>query len=148
MRISTRSRYGIRLMINLAVNYSRGYSLLKDIAKDEEISEKYLSQIVIPLRRAGLLTATRGINGGYMLSSHPSNITAGQIVEILEGDLCVIECIRDEDNNICARSGNCASRELWEGLGDKIRSFLNSVTLEELAKSKLEKEQQMLEYSI
>lgn len=83
-----------------------------------------------------------------MLASPPANITAGQIVEILEGDLCVIECIRDEDNNICARSGNCASRELWEGLSDNIRSFLNFVTLEELAKLKLEKEQRMLEYSI
>lgn len=148
MRISTRSRYGLRLMTNLAANHSRGYALLRDIAKEENISEKYLSQIVIPLRRAGFLTASRGINGGYMLSSPPSNITAGQIVEMLEGDLCVIECSKDASGGICARAGNCSSRELWDGLSAKIRDFLNSVTLEELARSRLEKEQQMLEYSI
>jgi len=134
------------MMINLAANYSRGHAFLKDIAREEEISEKYLSQIVIPLRRAGFLSASRGVHGGYRLAYHPSRITAKDIVEVLEGDLCVLECARDEA--ACNRSGKCPSRDLWIALGDTISGFLSSITLEELAKSKNEKDQILLQYSI
>jgi len=146
MRISTRSRYGIRLMISLATTYNRGYAFLKDIAKDEEISEKYLSQIVIPLKRAGLLSASRGIHGGYTLARSPSKITAKEIVEVLEGDVCVLECTKDEA--ACTRSNNCSSRDLWSALSDTISGFLSSITLDDLAKSKNEKDLKLLEYSI
>ena len=146
MRISTRSRYGIRLMINLASNYNKGHAFLKDIAREEEISEKYLSQIVIPLRRAGLISASRGVHGGYTLLKSPSEITARQIVEVLEGDMALIECERDR--GCCNRVANCASRGLWEGLSEKITEYLSSVTLDELLKIKQEKASNTIEYSI
>jgi Rrf2 family protein len=146
MRISTRSRYGIRLMIILAVNYNKGYTFLKDIAKEEEISEKYLSQIVILLRRAGLLIASRGIHGGYTLAIPPSEVTAKEIVEVLEGDLALLDCTRDE--TICTRSNNCASQYLWAALSLKISEFLSSITLKDLVKMKSEKELRLIDYSI
>jgi Rrf2 family protein len=146
MRISTRSRSGIRLMINLAANYNKGHAFLKDIAREEEISEKYLSQIVIPLRRAGMLTASRGVHGGYILAKSPREITAKEIVEALEGDLDLIECARDQE--ACNRVAGCASRGLWEGLGRKIAEYLSSVTLDDLFKIKQEKVSKTIEYSI
>ena len=146
MRISTRSRYGLKLMINLASRTSRGYFLLKDIAKDEEISEKYLSLLVIPLRKAGLLTTSRGVNGGYSLSKNPSKISVKEIVEILEGDLAVVDSINNED--ISSRSKNYASRYVWEGLGDKISGFLSTINLEDLAKIKRENNLMSIEYNI
>ncbi len=146
MRISTRSRYGIRLMINLAANYNKGHAFLKDIAREEEISEKYLSQIVIPLRRAGLLSASRGVHGGYTLLKSPREITAKEVVEVLEGDLVLIECERDRE--CCNRVTGCASRGLWEGLSEKITEYLSSVTLDDLLKIKQEKASKTIEYSI
>ncbi|HEX7560581.1 MAG TPA: Rrf2 family transcriptional regulator [Candidatus Humimicrobiaceae bacterium] len=146
MRISTRSRYGVRLMINLAANYNKRNVFLKDIAKEEEISEKYLSQIVIPLRRAGLISASRGVHGGYTLAKLPRAITAKDVVEALEGDLDLIECAREQD--ACNRVAGCASRGLWEGLSRKITEYLNSVTLGELLKIKQEKVSKTIEYSI
>lgn len=146
MRISTRSRYGIRLMINLAANYNKGYSFLKDIARQEEISEKYLSQIVIPLRRAGLLSASRGVHGGYTLTKPPNEISAKEIVEVLEGDLFLLECQRDK--NPCSRVTGCSSQGLWEGLSEKMSEYLSQVALGDLLKIKQEKVSKTIEYSI
>ncbi len=133
-------------MINLAANYNKGHAFLKDIAREEEISEKYLSQIVIPLRRAGLLTASRGVHGGYTLAIPPSEITTKEIVEVLEGDLELIECAREMD--ACGRVAGCASRDLWEGLSKKINEYLSSITLNDLLKIKEEKASKSIEYSI
>ena len=146
MRISARSRYGIRLMINLAANYNKRNAFLKDVARQEEISEKYLSQIVIPLRGAGLISATRGVHGGYALAKSPGEITAKEVVEVLEGDLNLVECNRVQ--NACNRVAGCASRGLWEGLSGSITEYLSSVTLDDLLKIKLEKALKTIEYSI
>jgi len=146
MRISTRSRYGARLMISLAENYGKGNLLLKDIAKYEGISEKYLSQIVIPLRRAGLLAGSRGLHGGYTLTKPPSKVTAKEVIEILEGDIAVIECLKDP--KLCERFNNCSSMELWNMLNQKITEFLSSITLDDLVKIKKDKELKFIDYSI
>ena len=146
MRISTRSRYGTRLMINLAEKYNKGNSLLKDVAREECISEKYLSQIVIPLRVAGLISGSRGSNGGYTLTKPPSDITIKEIVEALEGDLCLMDCTMDEKT--CNRSSVCASKEVWAGLSLKIIEFLNNINLEDLVKIKQKKEMESIEYVI
>lgn len=130
MRISTRTRYGVRLMINLARNYNNGYSLLKDIAKSEGISEKYLSLIVIPLRSAGFLNTIRGSHGGYSLSRSPSEIRIKDIIETMEGDLCLLECVKNKST--CPRSDDCISRDLWRGLSNKMVEYLDSLTLEDL----------------
>ena len=120
----------MRLMINLARNFNNGYSLLKDVAKSESISEKYLSLIVIPLKSAGFLNAVRGSRGGYSLAKPPSEIRVKDIIETMEGDLCLLECVKNK--SACAKSGNCVSRDLWLGLSNEIAGYLNSLTLEDI----------------
>ncbi len=130
MRISSRTRYGIRLMVNLARNYGQGYSLLKNIAKSEAISEKYLSLIVIPLRSTGLLNSIRGSKGGYMLARQPSEISIKNIMDILEEDLNLLENIKKEEDFVSPNEK--ISRDLWLGLGEKIKKYLGSITLKDL----------------
>lgn len=146
MRISTKTRYGMRLMINLAVNFDKGYTYLKDVAESEKISEKYLSLIVIPLKTAGLLTTSRGIHGGYILSKKPSEISAREIVEVLEGDMCLVGCIKND--KYCSKSGNCSAQDIWMGLSEKIIEYLDSINLEELVRLQNEKKLELIDYSI
>ncbi len=129
MKISARARYGVRLMMVLARNYGRGPIFLKDIAKEEDISEKYLGQIIIPLRGAGLVLSSRGSHGGYMLAREPAEINLREIVDILEGD-CLVRCIKDPST--CSKVSTCASRDIWVLLGGKISETLSSVSLAEL----------------
>ena len=136
MKISTRARYGVRLMMALARNYGKGPIYLGDIAKDEEISEKYLGQIVIPLKGAGLVLSNRGARGGYMLAREPLEINVREIVDVLEGN-CLVRCI--EDPSSCSRVPTCASRDVWVLLGGRISETLGSVTLAELNDRGLEK---------
>ena len=117
-------------MINLARNFNNGYSLLKDVAKSERVSEKYLSLIVIPLKSASFLNAVRGSRGGYSLAKPPSEIRVKDIIETMEGDLCLLECVKNK--SACAKSGNCVSRDLWLGLSNEIAGYLNSLTLEDI----------------
>ncbi len=116
-------------MLALARNNGKGPIYLKDIARAEDISEKYLSQIIIPLRRAGLVRSTRGSRGGYTLAKEPSDINMREIVEVLEGN-CLVSCIKDP--SACSRVPTCASRDIWVLLGGKISETLGSVTLAEL----------------
>ncbi|MFA5284396.1 MAG: Rrf2 family transcriptional regulator, partial [Smithellaceae bacterium] len=95
MKLSTRTRYGVRLMTVLAQNYGKGPVFLKDIAKGENISEKYLSLIIIPLRGVGLINSVRGAHGGYNLSKEPSQITLKEIVDVLEGDCSLVDCVKN-----------------------------------------------------
>jgi len=131
MRLSTRTRYGVRLMLALAVNYGKGILLLKDIAEKEEISEKYLSQIIIPLRTGGLVNSVRGAKGGYSLAKSPAEITVKEIVEILEGDICLTDCLKDSAS--CERITECATKRVWEKLSGAISDVLGSITLAGLA---------------
>lgn len=132
MKISTRTQYGLRLMFQLAKNYGQGHIFLKDIALAEGISEKYLSQIIIPLKNKGLVISFRGAKGGYCLSRSPQMITIKEIVEILEGEINPVEC-RD-DNSVCARFSSCAAKEVWERLKISITTTLSSITLEDMLK--------------
>ncbi|MHB1346420.1 MAG: RrF2 family transcriptional regulator [Candidatus Humimicrobiaceae bacterium] len=146
MRISTRTRYGMRLMVNLALNFGNGYAFLKDIAKNEGISEKYLSLIVIPLKAAGMLATIRGVHGGYILSKHPSKISVKEIVEVLEGDLSLVECSKDD--KYCIKAKNCVTHDIWSELSEKITDFLNSFNLEDVAKLQGDKNIQITDYAI
>src|SRR5512137_1165535 len=128
MKLSTRARYGMRVMITLAVHYGRGPMYLKDIAEAEEISEKYLSLLVIPLRQAGLIHSIRGAYGGYSLAKAPSQINLGEIVEVLEGD-SIVDCLKNP--SACPRVAGCKSRDIWAYLGEKISEALRSITLEQ-----------------
>lgn len=140
MKLSTRTRYGVRLMLALARNYGGGSVFLKDIAREEDISEKYLSQIIIPLRGTGLVNSSRGAHGGYTLARAPGEITLRQIVEPLEGD-CLVDCVNNPA--ACDRIATCVTRDVWSLLGGRISETLNGITLEQL----LLREQDKVEHS-
>ncbi len=127
MRLSTRARYGVRLMLALARNYGKGPMYLKDIARTEEISQKYLSLLIIPLKEVGLVHSTRGAHGGYTLARTPGQINFGEIVDVLEGNR-LVDCVRNP--SACSRASVCTSRDVWAFLEDKISETLRAITLE------------------
>lgn len=137
MKLSTRSRYGVRMMTDLADNYGGSPVFLKDIAKREDISEKYLSLIVIPLRGAGLLQSIRGAGGGYRLAHKPENITVRDIWQALEGEICLVDCVQDAKR--CTRVSTCPTRDIWDILGQKISETLQAITLADLVRIRREK---------
>ncbi|XJZ26328.1 cysteine metabolism transcriptional regulator CymR [Bacillota bacterium Lsc_1132] len=124
MKISTKGRYGLTIMIELAKNYGEGPLSLKAIAQSNDLSEHYLEQLIAPLRNAGLVKSIRGAYGGYILSKLPSKITAGDVIRILEGPITPVEGIEDEEP---------AKRELWIRIRDAIKGVLDNTTLEDLA---------------
>ncbi len=130
MKISTRGRYALRVMIDLAINENNGYISLKDIANRQEISMKYLEQIVSVLNKAGLVDALRGNNGGYKLNRKPSEYKVGEILRVSEGDLTPVYCIHEN----CSRKKNCKSYSFWKGLDKTITDYVDSKTLEDLIK--------------
>jgi Rrf2 family protein len=130
MKLSTRSRYGVRLMIALAVAGGDKSVFLKDIAASEDISEKYLSLIVIPLRAAGLLRSIRGARGGYALAREPRDISLRDIVEAVEGETCLVNCVKDPD--VCKRVSVCPARDTWTQLSNTIKEAMAAVTLAHL----------------
>lgn len=132
MRISKRTRYGVRLLLELALNYERKLLSISQIAEKEEISSKFLSQIIIPLKGAGLIQSTRGAQGGYELTKSPEKITLLEVFRVLEGDCLLTECISDPD--ACRRSPICVAKEVWDDLSKTIETKLQSIDLDELAK--------------
>ena len=149
MRLSTRSRYGVRMMLALAMSEKSDPVFLKDIARSEEISEKYLSQIIIPLKAQGLVTTFRGAHGGYLLSRPPSDIRLREIVESLEGDLCLVDCVKNAE--ACGRSTDCVTRDVWDEMSQLITEFLDKLTLEDLMlrfRKKRESRQKHSDFSI
>jgi len=130
MRLSTRSRYGVRLMLALGISEKEGPVFLKDIARAEDISEKYLSQIIIPLKARGLVNTFRGAHGGYLLARPPSEISLRDIIEPLEGDLGLVDCVGNRE--MCGRSVECITREVWEEMSVRLLRYLESVSLGDL----------------
>ena len=115
MKISTKGRYCLRMLLDLAEHKDKGFIALKSIAERQGISKKYLEQIVTLLNNSGALRTNRGPQGGYMLSKAPDQYTVGQILRITEGSLSPVSCLED-DQNQCERSGFCATLPVWEGL--------------------------------
>ena len=142
MKISTRGRYSTRMMLELALNYGKGPTLLKEIAESEDISMKYLSQLVLPLKVAGLIMGTRGAHGGYLLTRPPEDIKLSEIITAVEGSMNPVECVDNPD--ICPRSSFCATFEIWEEMGRCNIQVLESHTLKDLVKRHLEKEKKVL----
>lgn len=132
MKLSMRSRYGMRLMIDLAQHWGEGHIALKDIAERQGISRKYLEQIVSLLTSHKLLKATRGFSGGYQLARDPHEITAADVVQATENSLSSLACIADPVT--CERSSTCPALGLWAGLDDCMRKYLEGITLSDLAK--------------
>jgi Rrf2 family protein len=137
MKLSTRARYGVRLMLALAQNYGMEPVYLKDIAKQEDISEKYLSLIIMPLRGIGLVNSVRGAYGGYNLAKDPSQITLKEIVDILEGGCSLVDCVKDP--SVCPRVSTCVSHDVWAAIGGKISETLGAITLDTMLEMNQEK---------
>jgi Rrf2 family protein len=133
-------------MVELAHNYGKGLVYLKDIAKGQNISEKYLSLIIIPLRGVGLVNSSRGAYGGYSLAKEPSQITMKEIVDVLEGDCSLVNCVKDP--SVCPRVPICASHDIWAIIGEKISETLNSITLDMLVKMNREKADKAMMHNI
>ncbi len=131
MKISTRGRYALRMMIDLAEHDGDEFIALKEITKRQGISKKYMEQIIPLLNQAHLLRTAKGQKGGYKLARNPSEITIAEIVSCAEGGLNVIDCLEDEVNQ-CPRAAYCRTLPVWEGLRKLINDYLSGITLQDI----------------
>lgn len=130
MKLSTRSRYGIHAMYDLACAGPGEPQSIKAIAERQRIPEAYLEQLISPLRKSGLVKSVRGAQGGYLLARPPEEITVGQVVRSLEGDLNLVDCLAEE--NACERACSCATRVVWRKLNDGLNRIADSITLRDI----------------
>lgn len=132
IKLSTKGRYGTRLMVNLARHYTIGQEaiILKNVSEEEGISIRYLEQIIIPLKIASLVKSIRGAGGGYTLARKPSDIKLCDILHALEGTCSLVECV--EDGNYCDRIATCGTHEIWKAATDLLRGYFEGITLEEV----------------
>jgi len=130
MKLSTRGRYSTRMMLELGKRFGQGPVLLKDISREQDISLKYLGQLIIPLKIAGLVNSTRGSHGGYTLSRLPKDIRLSEILRAVEGTLVFSDCVESPD--ICYRSGNCVAHDIWEEASQQFNDMLDSITLADM----------------
>lgn len=131
MKFSTKDRYALRLMVELANHAPDDFVPLKEISERQEISLKYLEQIMTPLSRAGLVVSGRGSQGGYRLARQPSQYTAGEILRAIEGELATIPCLENNAER-CPHRSECRTLSFWNGLNNVINRYVDSVTLEDL----------------
>ena len=132
MKISSRGRYALRLMLDLVENGGDSWSTLRDISARQGLSVKYLEQIVPSLSKSGLLLSVRGPQGGYKLSRKPQEYTIGDILRAIEGNLAPIACLSTEVND-CEHADTCATLQFWKGLHNVVNEYVDSVTLDDLA---------------
>jgi len=131
MKVSTKGRYALRMLLDLAEHREEGFIPLKDIAERQDISKQYLEQIVSIINSSGALRANRGKQGGYMLAKEPSSYTVGQILRITEGNLAPIVCLEDKVNQ-CERVKKCKTISMWKGLYKVITDYLDGITLQDI----------------
>lgn len=146
MKMSTKGRYGLRVMMELAGHYGRGPMPTDAIARNQGISGKYIHLLVMGLRSAGLVRTVRGPSGGYELSKAPASITALDVVSALEGRSAPVECVADATS--CTRAGRCAARDVWCDVASAVDGVLSALTLEQLAARQRAKAAEPLVYSI
>ena len=138
MKISTKGRYALRMLIDLAEHQGEGYIALKDIAKRQEISKKYLEQIVPVLNRSDILQANRGFQGGYKLAKAPDKYTVGDSLRLTEGSLAPVACLEREPVE-CDRAETCVTLPIWQGLFRVINEYLDGITLQDILDQKNER---------
>ncbi len=131
MKISTKGRYALRMMLDLAEHQGDGYIALKDIAKRQNVSKKYLEQIVPILNKADILNTNRGYQGGYRLARTPDQYTVGDILRITEGSISPVACL-DKNPVECERAAECATLPVWQGLYKVIADYLDGITLQDI----------------
>lgn len=131
MKISTKGRYALRILIDLAEHRNEGFIALKEVAARQEISKKYLEQIVPVLNKSGILQTNRGYMGGYRLAKEPKEYTVGTILRVTEGSLAPVACL-DQEENSCNRAQECVTLSIWKGLYRVINEYLDGITLQDL----------------
>ena len=137
MRLSTKGRYGVRALVDIALNGNGGPVLLKDIAKRQDVSAQYLEHLVAPLIRAGILRSIRGAKGGIALAKAPEEIRLSRVIEVLEGSVAPVECV--DNPSLCERSDECVARDVWSDIKAAITGVLESLTLKDLVDRQMAK---------
>jgi Rrf2 family protein len=132
VRVSAKELYGLRAMSEFARHFGQGPLSLTEVARSQGISQAYLEQIAIDLRRAGLLESKRGARGGYFLVRTPEATTAGDVIRALEGSILPVECVAEQRCVPCAREDECSARGIWEQVRDRLIETLDSITLADL----------------
>jgi Rrf2 family cysteine metabolism transcriptional repressor len=146
MKLSTKGRYGLRAVLDMATfQDEQGPITLSSIADRQSISEGYLEQLMVPLKKAGVVKSVRGAQGGYLLAREPQQITVGEIIRVLEGPIAPMACVSEEFPEPCDRSEGCVTKEIWEKVRDSISSVLDSYSLADLvAETKKNEEKRRL----
>jgi len=139
MKLSTRGRYGLRALLDLAVHQGEGPILLKDIARRQEVSLPYLEHLIAPLIAAGLVKSTRGARGGVLLLKPPADIRLGEVVRVLEGPIAPVDCVNNPAS--CHRSASCVTRDIWVEMKEAMSQVLDSTTLQDLVERQRQKGQ-------
>ncbi len=132
MKLSTKGRYGVKAMVELALAYGEGPIALNSIAEKQGISIHYLEQLFASLRKAGLVRSIRGAQGGYVLGDKPQKITVGDIIRTLEGPLAPADCVVEDNVNDCNKAELCVTRNLWVKIRDSINEVVDSITLQDM----------------
>jgi Rrf2 family protein len=149
MKLSTKGRYGLRAMLEMALNEEQEPMATRTIAERQGISERYLEQLLIPLKQAGLVKSIRGSQGGYILGRKSQDITVGDVIRALEGPIAPVDCVSELNPNECDRSSFCVTRGIWSQMRDAISAVLDSYTLQDLAvESRQNTQAQRLTYNI
>lgn len=130
MRVSTKGRYGLRTLVDIALHQDKGAVTLNDIARRQDISVKYLWQVINPLKTSGLLSVMRGAKGGYMLAKRPDEIDMLEVVTTLEGPMSVVDCLTRDD--VCDRIDTCVARSVWVEVNQAVEKALKGITLAEV----------------
>jgi Rrf2 family cysteine metabolism transcriptional repressor len=144
VKLSTRTRYGIRAVLELAIIYGQGPLQLKVIAQHQDISVKYLEQIIAMLKSGGFIRSVRGARGGYILAKSPNQIKLSDVFDCLEGPVNTVECVENQDS--CVRAADCIARQVWMQVEDAINNVLQSITLQDLVD--IAKHKRDLDYQI
>lgn len=135
MKVSTKSRYGVAAMLDIAQHFGEGPVALRSVAERQQVSEHYLEQLMSNLRNAGFVRSVRGAQGGYVLSKDPRLVTVGDIVRAMEGPIAPVDCLlaeKGKDNPYCSKTQDCIRRNIWLKMGDSITEALDSISLASL----------------
>ncbi len=146
MHVSTKGRYGLRILLDVAMHETKGPVALRDIAQRQDLSQKYLWQVINPLKVAGLLRATRGAHGGYVLAKSPKRISIRDIVDILEGPVCIVGCVQSPGT--CERSEDCTARDAWAEIENRLKETMDGITLQYLLDQQAKRNQSEPNYDI
>jgi len=141
LKISTRSRYGLRALLELALHHGEGPLMMQSIADSQGVSRKYLDAIFASLKTAGLVRSRRGVGGGHLLARDPNQIKLGDVMRALEGPLSLVDCVGDPE--LCDRSHRCVTRDVWGEVGTAIENVLDGITLADLVERHARKEKHL-----